>query len=99
MCSCASQRNDAACPCPLWVKADMCGATRDVGYGPIADIASLFDHLVGPSDERVGDVDAERLGYRLELIVLVANVKPDHPLAGTATELAITEMQAGSIAR
>ena len=81
------------------VKADMSGATRDVGYGPIADIASLFDHLVGPSDERVGDVDAERLGYRLELIVLVANVKPDHPLAGTATELAITEMQAGSIAR
>jgi len=28
-------------------KADMGGATRDVCYGPIADIAKLFDHLVG----------------------------------------------------
>jgi hypothetical protein len=27
-------------------RADMCGATSDVGYGPIADIAS-FDNLVG----------------------------------------------------
>jgi hypothetical protein len=28
-------------------KADMCGATRDVRFGPIADISTLFDHLVG----------------------------------------------------
>jgi hypothetical protein len=28
-------------------KADMCGATRDVRFGPIADIVwLLFDHLV-----------------------------------------------------
>jgi hypothetical protein len=27
-------------------KADMCGALVDVCYGPEADIASLFDHLV-----------------------------------------------------
>jgi hypothetical protein len=29
-------------------KADMCGAARDVRFGPKADIAGeLFDHLVG----------------------------------------------------
>ena len=27
-------------------KADMCSATRDVRFGPIADIGGLFDHLV-----------------------------------------------------
>jgi hypothetical protein len=27
-------------------KADMCGATRDVRFGPIADIGKLFDHFV-----------------------------------------------------
>jgi hypothetical protein len=27
--------------------ADMCGATSDVPFGPIADIGTLFDHLVG----------------------------------------------------
>jgi hypothetical protein len=30
-------------------KADMCGATRDVRYGPKADISS-FDHLVGEGE-------------------------------------------------
>jgi hypothetical protein len=27
-------------------KADMCGATSNVGYGPIADIGLIFDHLM-----------------------------------------------------
>jgi len=31
----------------LPLKADMCGAARDVCFGPIADIAALFDQLVG----------------------------------------------------
>jgi hypothetical protein len=31
--------------CPLI--ADMCSATRYVRFVPIADIAALFDHLVG----------------------------------------------------
>ena len=29
----------------------MCGAVRDVRYGPEADVARLFDHLVGPVEE------------------------------------------------
>jgi hypothetical protein len=32
----------------LPLKADMCGATSDVGYGPKADI--LFDNLVGAGE-------------------------------------------------
>ena len=31
-------------------KADMCGATRDVRFGPEADIGQLFDHLVGAGE-------------------------------------------------
>jgi len=27
-------------------KADMCGATRDVRFGPKADITSLIDHII-----------------------------------------------------
>jgi hypothetical protein len=30
-------------------KADMCGATRDVRFGPIADIRPLLDHVIGTS--------------------------------------------------
>src|SRR5262245_48544078 len=30
-------------------KADMCGATRDVRFGPIADIAVSFNYVVGNS--------------------------------------------------
>jgi hypothetical protein len=30
-------------------KADMCGANRDVRFGPKADIAVSLDHLVGAS--------------------------------------------------
>jgi len=30
----------------LLPKADMCGAARDVRFGPKADISQLFDHLV-----------------------------------------------------
>src|SRR5512132_1983160 len=43
-------------------KADMCGATRDVRFGPIADMATLFDHLVSATGQRKRDGDAERLG-------------------------------------
>jgi hypothetical protein len=33
-------------------KADMCGAPRDVRYGPIADISNiLFDYFVGAGDQ------------------------------------------------
>jgi hypothetical protein len=47
-------------------KADMCGAARDVRYGPIADIDTLFDHLVGARLHCRRHVEAERLG-RLEV--------------------------------
>jgi hypothetical protein len=33
-------------------KADMCSARDHVRYGPIADIARLFDHLVGAGEQR-----------------------------------------------
>jgi hypothetical protein len=36
-------------------KADMCGATGDVRFGPKADIA-LFDHLIGARKELGGIV-------------------------------------------
>ena len=33
-------------------KADMCGATRDVRYGPEADISHVsFDDLIGAGDQ------------------------------------------------
>jgi hypothetical protein len=28
-------------------KADMCGATKDVRFGPIADIPHSFDYFIG----------------------------------------------------
>jgi CheY-like chemotaxis protein len=40
-------------------KADMCGAAVHVRFVPIADIALLFDHLVGATDERVGNIEAQ----------------------------------------
>src|SRR5262245_40424282 len=48
-------------------KADMCGATRDVRFGPKADSCSaakrsLFDHLVGAGENRRWNCQAERLG-------------------------------------
>ena len=43
-------------------KADMCGATRDVRFVPIADIAALLDHLVGAREQRRRHGEAERLG-------------------------------------
>src|SRR4030095_11457118 len=42
-------------------KADMCGAARDVRYGPKADIA-LLNHLVGERDQRGRYGEAEGLG-------------------------------------
>ena len=41
-------------------KADMCGATRDVRYGPIADIASLIDDFVGAGYQRRWHGEPER---------------------------------------
>jgi hypothetical protein len=45
--TCAVQNVMSALP-PI---ADMCGATRDVRFVPIADIGHLFDHLIGAGDE------------------------------------------------
>ena len=33
-------------------KADMCSATRDVRFGPKADIDLLFNHLIGASGSK-----------------------------------------------
>jgi hypothetical protein len=44
----------------LPLKADICGATWDVCFGPKADSCSA--HLVGAPDYRVRNGDAERLG-------------------------------------
>jgi len=43
-------------------KADMCSAQGYVRFGPIADINSLLDHLVGASEHRVGHGETERSG-------------------------------------
>jgi hypothetical protein len=40
-------------------KADMCGATRDVRFGPIADIRLLDDHIHA-LHKSVGDGQAQR---------------------------------------
>src|SRR5262245_60441520 len=41
-------------------KADMCGAARDVRFGPEADIKSFIDHLVGAHEQRRRHVETER---------------------------------------
>jgi hypothetical protein len=47
-------------------KADMCGATRDVRFGPIADIDSLLDQLVSALLKLNWHVEAERLsGFKI----------------------------------
>ena len=43
-------------------KADMCGAASDVRYGPIADIALLFDHIVSGQKNAIWYGDAK--GFR-----------------------------------
>ena len=45
----------------LLLKADMCAAPADVGYGPIADI-DLFDHLVGSGEQRRWHCETNFLG-------------------------------------
>jgi hypothetical protein len=40
----------------------MCGATGDVRFGPIADIANLIDRLIGAVKQRGRHGDPERLG-------------------------------------
>src|SRR5262249_40801231 len=42
-------------------KGDMCGAARDVRFGPIADIR-LLDHLIGAGEQRRWHRKAKRLG-------------------------------------
>src|SRR5262249_52416343 len=47
-------------------KADMCGATRDVRYGPIADSCTaanqyLFDHLAGAERQSWRDVQSNHV--------------------------------------
>src|SRR5262245_3873894 len=46
----------------LHPKADMCGATSDVCFGPIADITLSFDHLVGARKHGGRHGEAERFG-------------------------------------
>jgi len=43
----------------LPLKADMCGAVVNVRFGPIADIASLSDHLVRSQKNFVWSDDAK----------------------------------------
>src|SRR5215831_5517523 len=42
-------------------KADVCGATNDVCYGPQADMCS-FNYFISAQEKRLGDGQAERLG-------------------------------------
>src|SRR5262249_22042115 len=42
-------------------EADMCGAKRNVRFGPKADIGILFDHVAGLRKQRWWDRYAERL--------------------------------------
>jgi hypothetical protein len=43
-------------------KADMCGAARDVRFGPIADIMCLFDHFVSGGRQCWWKSESERFG-------------------------------------
>src|SRR5262249_51604361 len=43
-------------------KADMCSAQADVRFGPIADIAHLFDHLVGDVQQTKWHSEPKRFG-------------------------------------
>jgi hypothetical protein len=46
----------------LNLKADMCGANRQVCFGPKADMRHLFDHLIDAGEQRRWHGEAERLG-------------------------------------
>src|SRR5262245_28986575 len=46
----------------LPLKADMCGATRDVRFGPIADITTSLDHFVGRCKQVRRYCEVESLG-------------------------------------
>src|SRR5262249_22370992 len=43
-------------------KADMCVATRDVRFGPIADMSTLFDHLVSTGEHGRWECETHFLG-------------------------------------
>ena len=40
----------------------MCGAARDVRFGPIANVSLLFYQLVGAGEQRRGNRNTKRLG-------------------------------------
>ena len=46
----------------LPLKADMCSALANVRFVPIADIAQLFDHIVGGQENAIRYADAK--GFR-----------------------------------
>ena len=46
----------------LPLKADMCGATGDVRFGPKADMLGLFDQLIGTDEQRQWQLNPNCLG-------------------------------------
>ena len=57
----AVQQVMSALPLLATAKADVCGANRQVCFGPTADISeSLFNHFVGGDDQRRWKADANR---------------------------------------
>jgi hypothetical protein len=48
-------------------KADMCSALAHVCFGPIADMAQLFDHLISAGEQRRRHVQAKRFrGFEID---------------------------------
>src|SRR5262249_5248872 len=71
--TCAAKRHDRESGIPhktmsaLPPKADMCGATRDVRYGPKADMTLLFDNLIGAGKYRRRNCEAHCLrGFEVD---------------------------------
>jgi hypothetical protein len=56
--TCAAQDGMSASP----LKADIIGRERDIRFGPIAEIGGSFDYLIGAGEQRLGDIQAQRLG-------------------------------------
>jgi hypothetical protein len=58
----------AATACPLYPKADMCGAAKDVRFGPIADIGRInFCPAYLVATEKIGNLASEEIGYLKKL--------------------------------
>jgi len=71
-------------------KADMCVALAYVCFGPIADIDTLFDHLVGARLHCRRHVEAERLG-RLQIDVWCRNLAFAHTWTQCTTGITLAE--------